>query len=42
MGGSCENSNEPPSSAKCREFQNDMQNYKLLKKDSAAWNWLFC
>jgi hypothetical protein len=35
--GCCEHGNEPLGSTKCREFPDQLRNYRLLKKDSAPW-----
>jgi len=42
VAGSCEHGNVPSDSIKDGEFLDYLSEYKLLKKDSTAWNWLVC
>jgi len=41
VAGTCECSNEPSGSIKCREFLGLLRTGWLLKKDSALWTYLF-
>jgi hypothetical protein len=38
--GSCEHGNEPSGSIKCWEVLEWLSDWRLLKKDSAPWNYL--
>jgi hypothetical protein len=38
--GSCEDGNEPFGSTKYWEVLQYLSDWRLLKKDSASWNWL--
>ena len=38
VAGTCERSNEPSGSRKCREFLDQMKTGQFLKKDSASWS----
>jgi hypothetical protein len=40
MEGFCERGNEPSNSIQCWEYLEKPNNYQLLKKYSAPWNWL--
>jgi hypothetical protein len=38
--GDCELGNDPSYSIECREFVDELRNYWLPKKATAAWGWL--
>ena len=38
VAGTCEYSNEPSRSIKCREFLDQLRTGQLLKKDCAPWS----
>jgi hypothetical protein len=39
--GSCEHGNEPSNSIKCWDVLEQLHNWRLLKKASSPWSYLF-